>query len=147
MQSARLIMTAGVMAMMSAMSAQPAAPMSTYKWKNRPLLIFAPSDRHPGLRRQLKIVRSNDRGFRNRDMAVLIISGGSVSTIIGRPQKLTANALRRRYGVSESAFRSILIGKDGGSKLSSSQAITAKRLFRLIDSMPMRQQEIRRRGQ
>jgi len=39
-------------------------------------------------------------------------------------------------------FQVLLIGKDGGVKLRSSEPVSMKDLFGLIDSMPMRQQEM-----
>ena len=40
-------------------------------------------------------------------------------------------------------FRFILIGKDGGIKLSSDKPVTLEQLFALIDSMPMRRYEVK----
>ncbi|MCF0049134.1 DUF4174 domain-containing protein [Dyadobacter sp. LJ53] len=41
------------------------------------------------------------------------------------------------------AFTFILIGRDGGEKLKSSEVVTPDKLFGLIDAMPMRKQEIK----
>lgn len=120
--------------------------MSAYKWKNRPLLVFAPVTGGDKLNRQLAIVRANASGLRNRDMVVIVIKGGSVSFAKGRRRTISAAALRKRYGIGRDAFRAILIGKDGGSKLSSGSPLSAGQLFRTIDAMPMRRDEIRRRG-
>lgn len=123
-----------------------ASAMSEYRWKNRPLLVFAPASGGKSLSRQLAIVRARVEGFRDRDMVVVVVQGSRISMALGRPQRLGAAALRRRYGVGPASFRTILIGKDGGAKLSSSVPISAARLFGLIDAMPMRRQEMRRNG-
>lgn len=52
-----------------------------------------------------------------------------------------------RYGVSEDLFALILVGKDGGVKLTRNEPIALDRIFALVDSMPMRRREIRERGQ
>lgn len=123
-----------------------AQAMSAYKWKNRPLLVFAPAAGGASMQRQLSIVRANFGGFRRRDMVVVVVRGNRVSMALGRGQRLNAKALRQRYGVSASAFRAILVGKDGGAKISSGTPLNAGRLFQTIDAMPMRRDEMRRRG-
>ena len=40
----------------------------------------------------------------------------------------------------------VLIGKDGGEKLRSHEIVSPETLCRLIDSMPMRQEEMRERA-
>ena len=77
-------------------------------------------------------------------MAVVVVSGNRVSTVMGPApgRGATAEFFRKTYG---SSARVVLVGKDGGIKLSSRQAVSAGRLFGLIDSMPMRQDEMRRR--
>jgi hypothetical protein len=50
--------------------------------------------------------------------------------------------IRKKLGVQTGPFQVLLIGKDGGVKLRSSEPVSMKDLFGLIDSMPMRRQEI-----
>ncbi|SDG31801.1 protein of unknown function [Dyadobacter soli] len=45
---------------------------------------------------------------------------------------------------SVNAFTFILVGRDGGEKLRSSEVVSAEKLFGLIDAMPMRKDEMRR---
>jgi hypothetical protein len=54
----------------------------------------------------------------------------------------SVQAIRKRFGVKVGTFQVLLIGKDGGVKLRSSGPVSMKDLFGLIDSMPMRQQEM-----
>lgn len=54
-----------------------------------------------------------------------------------------ATALRRRFGVAPGTFRVILIGKDGGVKLTSAHPLAAAALAETIDAMPMRRGEMR----
>ncbi len=46
---------------------------------------------------------------------------------------------------SHAAFEVLLIGKDGGVKLRRDTPIAASKIIALIDAMPMRQEEMRRR--
>lgn len=52
-------------------------------------------------------------------------------------------ALRERYDVAEGDFVLIPFGKDGNVKFTAAEPVSTARLFELIDSMPMRQQEER----
>ena len=52
--------------------------------------------------------------------------------------------VKRRYKAEKSDFRVILIGLDGGEKLEQTEVLSAEKLFNTIDSMPMRQAEIRK---
>ncbi len=118
--------------------------MRRYLWQQRPLLVFAPSSAAAALKRQLGVVRANRAGFSERDMVVIIVAEDRVSMAMGAGSGAGATALRRRFGVGGEEFRVILVGKDGGAKLSSRAPVSASRLFQLIDSMPMRQQEMQR---
>ncbi|MEL6227596.1 MAG: DUF4174 domain-containing protein [Pseudomonadota bacterium] len=120
--------------------------MSGYKWKNRPLVVFAPNNQSAAFRRQVAIINARRSGFRERDMVVIAVVGNRVQALIGRGPGMSAVALRRRYGVAAGSFRAILVGKDGGVKLSTGSPLSTGRLFGTIDAMPMRRQEMRRRG-
>jgi hypothetical protein len=58
----------------------------------------------------------------------------------------TARLLRERFRVPSGAFSIILVGKDGGVKLDRQDRTSLEEIFALIDSMPMRQQEMRRKN-
>jgi hypothetical protein len=122
-----------------------ASAMSAYTWKKRPLVVFAPSSSDAALARQKAIVASSRAGMAERHMVVVYVVGDSVSADLGAGPGMGAGALRARYGVSAGAFRAVLVGKDGGSKLSSGSPLSAGTLFATIDAMPMRRDEMRRR--
>lgn len=117
--------------------------MSDYIWKNRPLVVFAATDQDERLVAQKRIVQSSRAGFADRDMVVIYVNGDAAQTVLGPDPGHSAQALRQRFGVASGQFRSILVGKDGGVKLDSSTPVAAEQLFKLIDSMPMRRQEMR----
>ena len=52
-------------------------------------------------------------------------------------------ALFKKYKASTQNFTFILIGKDGGEKLRSTQPISKEKLYRIIDDMPMRKSEMK----
>lgn len=140
----RRLMVSALAAAAVSVSLPEAHAMSVYRWKKRPLVVFAPSEEAAAAQRA--IVAQNRAGFAERDMVIVYVIAGSVTSDLGGGPGLDAGAMRRRYGVGANEFRALLVGKDGGVKLSQSSPLSAATLFREIDSMPMRQQEMRRRG-
>ncbi len=122
------------------------AGMARYHWKNRPLIVFAPSGTDGRLGSQQGIVTRHRSGLRERDMVVIMVAGDHVSSQLGPEPGARAGALRALYGVKASEFRAMLIGKDGGVKISSRGPLSADRLFQKIDDMPMRRGELSRRS-
>ncbi|MEL7543525.1 MAG: DUF4174 domain-containing protein [Pseudomonadota bacterium] len=119
--------------------------MKRYAWHSRPLLVFAPSPGDARLKRQQQLLAGRAAALRERDMVVIFIVGDAVSARFGRTPGLSATALRRRFGVAKSAFRTILVGKDTGVKRRSSEPLSLNALAAQIDRMPMRRQEIQRK--
>ncbi len=119
-----------------ASQAADTAPQSlnAYRDKNRVLLVFAPSASDARYRKQSELLSGNDSGLKERDLLRfnLFESNGS--------------ALRKQYGVRPGQFRVLLIGKDGNTAYSTARPVVPSDLFRRIDRMPMRRDEMRRRG-
>jgi hypothetical protein len=119
--------------------------MSNYRWKKRPLVVFAENDGSSLLAEQRQIVSRNRSDLNKRDVVVVWVVGNTVSTELGPPPNSNATSLRARFDVADGEFRAVLEGKDGGEKLSSAKPLAADRLFATIDAMPMRRDEMRRR--
>lgn len=61
--------------------------------------------------------------------------------------KVPANdPLFSAYRVNKPAFTIILIGKDGGEKYRTNKILLPEKLFAIIDAMPMRRAEMRRKN-
>ncbi len=91
-------------------------------------------------------MRSETKGMKERDLLRIALFPSS-ATVDGQPDKRFVPAeLRRRYGVGEGQFRVLLVGKDGGVKRVDKGPVAMRDIFALIDTMPMRQAEMRRRG-
>ena len=123
---------------------EPLSAASQYQWKYRPLFIFADSAVNPALIEQRRIVAAGRAGLVERQVVVIWVVGGSVSADAGPGPRQTAAKLRAQYGVGASNFKAILVGKDGGVKLVTPSPIRTEALFKSIDAMPMRRDEIRR---
>lgn len=124
-----------------------AGPLDKYQWKRRLLLVFAPVKPHPNLVVQRRRLQAAAEGLKDREITVIEVVQDSVF-VDGRVAiELNAKALRKEFGASIIEFTAILIGKDGAEKLRRDEPLTADELFKRVDAMPMRQQEMRQRGQ
>lgn len=113
----------------------------------RPLVIFAPRIDDPRVAEQRAKVDAQRGAFDVRDMRLMIITADGQSRLDGAPLRpRTVAAVRARHGVAADAFAVHLVGKDGGIKRRDDAVVSLDALFRLIDSMPMRQAEMQRRG-
>ena len=102
--------------------------LSRYIWKNRIILTFADDQDHPDLIRLKAEMKENECEILNRDLLHFHFSNdGKIGNIT------TTN---------DQSFRILLIGKDGGIKYESNRSVSLMQLFELIDSMPMRQDEM-----
>ena len=120
--------------------------LDAYQWKNRIILLFAPSSDFDAYQRQMQEFEGQEDGILDRDLIVLEIFevGQSRSGHISLSEGV-APRLRRQFHVGEGEFVFILLGKDGTEKLRSNNPVSFSELFRLIDAMPMRQEEMRRK--
>jgi hypothetical protein len=122
--------------------------LSSQKWKNRLLLVFAPSSSHPAYQQQMQLFAQHQQDFTNRDLVLVQVLAQGNSYVNGKQiDSYSSTQLRARFGVGKEDFRVVLVGKDGGTKLSDSSPIKTNTIFNEIDAMPMRRQEIRERGQ
>jgi hypothetical protein len=124
--------------------ASPASAMTDYKWKYRPLVVFAKNETVAPLAEQRRIVAANRPALAERNVVVIWVVGDNVSAELGPHPGLSAKMLRQRFGAGDGEFRALLVGKDGGTKISSAAPVGASALSGTIDAMPMRQNEMRR---
>ncbi len=100
---------------------------------HREILLVAQRMDDPDLLIQKKILQADEEGLAERDIIISLITPESDKK---RFEKFMKNG---------KGFRFILIGKDGGIKLSSDKPVKLEQLFALIDSMPMRRYEVKKK--
>ncbi len=120
--------------------------LDPYRGRNRVLLVFAPSRQDARYQQQSALLADKTAGLNERNLILIYAladgKGRRVGTrLFGGGDE---NALRQRYHIGPRQFRVVLVGKDGHEAYSSRQPIFASRLFGLIDTMPMRREEMRR---
>ena len=102
--------------------------LNQYLWKNRIILTFTDDDDHADLIKLKVEMKENNCEILNRDLLHFHFSN------YGKTGNQTTK--------NDQSFRILLIGKDGGIKYESNQYVSLIQLFKLIDSMPMRQDEM-----
>ena len=115
--------------------AATAGPLDAYRWRSRVLVLSAPDSDDPDLRAQRAALGPMRGGAAERDLVVLEAVGDGAA----------ARALRAHLSLPAGEFRAVLVGKDGGAKLTEAAPIPPEKLFATIDAMPMRRGEIRGR--
>ena len=108
--------------------------LENFEWTQRPIVIFANSDKDPNFISQMEFLSEDLSALEERDIIVLVDTEPSHST-----------SLRKRLRPHGFAF--ILIGKDGQVKLRKPSPWNIREIARVIDKMPIRQQEIARKKQ
>lgn len=117
---------------------------SDFRWENRILIVIAESESDSLYNVQLSQFEGRNDGFDDRDLIIFHIFRDGTSRLDEQPLKQSsADGILNKYGSDRSGFKILLIGKDGGVKLENESPVAVKDIFGLIDSMPMRQREMR----
>ncbi len=152
--TARRIKTATILAAMHMLALSstpvPAAdnPLLAEQWQQRPLVVVASSASDPlllKLRQQLQQAQIQS-AWQQRDLVLYTLIDGRASrndTPLSAAASLALSAALPAEAAQ--APRLVLIGKDGQPKLVTQQLDDIATIFKLIDSMPMRRQEMQTR--
>ncbi len=109
-------------------------PLARYVWAARVLVVSVLDAGDARLAAQRQALASARAGLSERDLVTVEAVGGDAEAV----------AIRKKLGLPTNAFWAVLVGKDGGAKLTSPEPIPPQRLFSTIDAMPMRRDEMRR---
>jgi hypothetical protein len=137
-------------------AACPAQPNTLRAMRDcyRPLLVFAPALDNPLLVEEFNQLKAHAAELKSRNLLyVPIVPEGHNQPIPGsrvptaRLSEDELAAMRHRFKVESADFLVILIGKDGGEKLSSSTPVPVDKLEQTIDSMARHKSEIQKEPQ
>lgn len=109
-----------------------AEPLKEYLWKRRVVLSFSAAKSTPERISLLKQIEQYQCEFDDRQMVHIDLIAGSSNHQL----------LSRQFSVPNTNFNLVLLGKDGDVKLLTSQP-SLENVMTLIDTMPMRQRELR----
>ncbi len=113
------------------MDAEVSKDLNDYLWLNRPVVVFADTPNDPRFIAQLQFLEDGAAEMGERDVV-----------IITDTDPLAKSELRKK--LRPRGFQLVLIGKDGQVKLRKPLPWSVRELSRMIDKMPMRQQEMGR---
>jgi len=113
--------------------------MERLTWKNRVIVVYTPEAGSKDFQKQKQILAEKTKGVKERDLVIIECVGKTLSSE-------DKNYVSRHFNHDLTQFGVWLVGKDGGTKLSETKPVTTEKLFSLIDSMPMRQSEMKRDG-
>ena len=144
--------TALSLILMALMFCEPKNAMSMdleqFQWKNRLLFLFAPDDENPIFQKFQNEIKSQSAEVENRDLVIFeVLEKGLSRMNRAQLERQVADSMRKRFNAPRHKFTLILIGKDGGTKMKRHAQTRLKEVFELIDSMPMRQNEMRQKTQ
>ena len=99
------------------------------KGKARPVVVLSDSRDDPRVAKQIQALDGNKPELTNRNIQVL-------------QEAQPDGPLRKKLGIEKKGFAVVLVGKDGSVKKVWRDPVDPKKIFTIIDSMPMRQKEM-----
>lgn len=120
------------------------AKMCSQNNTERRWLIIVADDKNLSFKQQFEWIEAEKESAIERRIGVMQWTDDYIIPIFNSPTKSIepSDYLKRKIS-NEKKFEVILVGLDGGIKLRQDQPATTDKLFSLIDSMPMRQHEMR----
>lgn len=103
--------------------------ISFQDFTSRKLLLFGKGQL--AFQTQLQWLEIDSLGVTERDLKIEAVEFNS--------------ELAKRYHIKSGQFTVLLIGRDGDEKYKAHEPVTTKKLFGIIDAMPMRQSKIRKK--
>ncbi|MEM8804219.1 MAG: DUF4174 domain-containing protein [Pseudomonadota bacterium] len=111
-----------------------AVDLESLIWVKRPVIVFADSPNDPRFIQQMEFIEERLADLEERDVIVLTDTARGEDTAL-------------RLKLRPRGFMMVMIGKDGTVYLRKPLPWDVREISRVIDKMPMRQQEVRdRRG-
>jgi len=120
--------------------------LAHYRWKKRLLLLFSPSIDDEAYLKQMEDIKGMIAKIKDRDLIIFQLfknGDGYYDNEI-----IPFEECRRIYQdlqVNEEKFSILLIGKDGSVKMNEQHYVKTENIFYIIDQMPMRQREMRKK--
>ena len=110
-------------------------------WKKRPIVIFGDFENSLVFQQ----ARKRWNGFEERDIVFWLVDAENAYTYEGTLVRLpNGSGMTLTHAFYDGTHPVVLVGKDGGIKRRAMFDISSVDLFRQIDSMPMRQEEMKK---
>lgn len=112
-----------------------------HRWKDRVVVIHGTSEEDTQVAAQIKLLEDDKEAMEDLKLVIHI---ETISEIHYHCTDEVVVASREKPIVSP--FKVELYGLDGGLKFSSNELLPLSRFYEIIDSMPMRKSELRKRN-
>ncbi len=123
--------------------------LQKHKWENRILIVKTSDIKSKKYQEQLKEFRNSIEEMIDRKFLLYQIIGNDFVLIdyknseLNNSGKISGKSIEKILNEKEN-FEVILIGLDGEIKLQQTEILIKEDLYKIIDSMPMRRDELRR---
>ena len=111
-------------------------PFKEYIWKNRVIVTFSPNKNNTDRSHFLNNINKNLCEYNSRNIIHIDLLFDENNQEIEK-----FKSFFEKLSIPPNEFRLVLFGKDGGIKLNSRKT-SLEEIFSLIDTMPMRQEEM-----
>ncbi|UOY07486.1 DUF4174 domain-containing protein [Muricauda sp. SCSIO 64092] len=108
--------------------------LDKYLWKNRVILLFESNRHKSDYQEQLEVLQLESEELLERDIVTVTPKNGEKPLFL------------ENLGLENDFYGLVLLGKDGGIKLKEEFVVKPQIIFRLIDAMPMRRAEMRKKN-
>lgn len=115
--------------------------LGKHEGKDRVFIIA--SKKAEEINRQTKILQKDKDGLKKRKLKIYKVLPIKYSEGLENQNWINDQLFYEKVKRKKNDFEVILIGLDGGVKLKQTEMISLKKLFTLIDGMPMRRSEIK----
>ncbi|WP_435415828.1 DUF4174 domain-containing protein [Polaribacter aestuariivivens] len=119
--------------------------MDKHQWKNRVLLVYTDDINSEDFKNQTLILEEHEKELLERKLLVYRFSKDIYNFNFEKKWK-TSNSLYKKYVNNLKSFKVLLIGLDGGIKLTQNSVLKSDKLFTIIDGMPMRKRELKNKN-
>lgn len=119
--------------------------ITSHQWENRVLLILTNSIENSVFQNQIKELKTHKNGLTDRKLIVYQTTKAAYKKGLNNEVWKEASNLYEKYNPKQATFKIVLIGLDGGEKLEQSEFLSCEDLFKIIDVMPMRKSELKRK--
>ena len=125
--------------------------LKKHQWENRIVVLLSSDESSPLYTQQLKEFSHTHEEMKERKLVMyrVINKKYCFQNFTTENQALNWKPIDNpdlKINDSNKYFKIILIGLDGGVKLEKTEFLNKEELFRIIDSMPMRMNELRRKN-
>jgi len=127
-----------------------AQDLQQYQWENRIIVVYSNETELDLLSKskQLELLKKEPNKLSERKILVIQAHKDRYKKNFPENSEWISSTLKDELNIStKTEFEVFLLGLDGGIKLRQQEILQTKKLISLIDGMPMRKAEIRRKDQ